>query len=135
MAFTQLIYLAADTILIAEENVLLIKRKNEPFKGMWAFPGGFVDEGEDLPNAAARELLEETSVSVDAERLSQFKTYGKPGRDPRFHTVSVVYAVHLNEKPDAMAADDAAEVAWFSLDKLPEMAFDHKAILEEYLLY
>jgi 8-oxo-dGTP diphosphatase len=135
MAFTQLIYLAADTILIAEEHVLLIKRKNEPFKGMWAFPGGFVDEGEDLPNAAARELLEETSVAINPERLTQFKTYGKPGRDPRFHTVSVVYAVHVNKKPEAIAADDAAEVAWFSLTKLPKMAFDHSAILEEYLLF
>lgn len=133
MAFEQNIYLAADTIVIANDQVLLIKRKFDPFQGMWAFPGGFVDEGEDLMQAASRELLEETGVEVKPKDLVQFKSYGKPGRDPRFHTVSVVYAVRLKEQPLAIAADDASEVAWFGLSELPEMAFDHREILEEYL--
>ena len=133
MEFKQEIYLAADTILIAEEEVLLIKRKNPPFQGMWAFPGGFVDEGEDLAEAASRELKEETCVELNPERLSQFMTYGKPCRDPRFHTVSVVYSAYVNRKPKTSATDDAAEVQWFSLVNLPKMAFDHKEILEEFL--
>lgn len=133
MAFTQNIFLAADTILIADNQVLLIKRKNDPFKGMWAFPGGFVDEGEDLHDAAARELLEETKVEVDAQKLTQVGAFGKPGRDPRFQTVSVVYSIKMNIRPVAKAADDAAEIGWFSLDHLPEMAFDHRMILDKFL--
>lgn len=133
MAFEQNIYLAADTIVVANKKVLLIKRKFDPFQGMWAFPGGFVDEGEDLMHAASRELMEETGVEVKAEQLLQFRSYGKLGRDPRFHTVSVVFSIRLYDQPLAIAADDAAEVAWFELTELPDMAFDHKEILEEFL--
>ena len=133
MAFTQNIYVAADTIVIAENQVLLIERKNEPFKGMWAFPGGFVDENEDLANAAARELEEETCVKVNPDSLIQVGAFGKPGRDPRFHTVSIVFCVELSERPQAQAADDAAKTGWFALDDLPEIAFDHGEILRDFL--
>lgn len=133
MAFTQNIYVAADTIVLAENQVLLIERKNEPFKGMWAFPGGFVDENEDLANAAARELEEETCVNVKPDSLIQIGAFGKPGRDPRFHTVSIVFYVALPEQPCAEAADDAAKIGWFALDDLPEMAFDHSEILRDFL--
>ena len=133
MAFEQNIYIAADTILVANDRVLLIKRKFDPCQGMWAFLCVFVDEGEDIMDADAREMIEETGIELSASELVQFKSYGKPGRDPRFHTVSVVYAIRLNYQPKAIAADDAAEVAWFSIDKLPEMAFDHREILEEFI--
>lgn len=110
--------------------LLLIKRLNEPFKDKWALPGGFVDENEDLIDAAKRELLEETSVTNLA--LEQFKTYGTPGRDPRGHTVSVVYYVITNKGIiNPKAGDDARETEWFNIKSLPKLAFDHDKIIEE----
>lgn len=133
MAIEQNILVAADTILLAENQVLLIRRKNPPFQGMWAFPGGFVDDGEDLIDAAARELLEETCVELRVDQLSQIGAFGKPGRDPRFQTVSIVFWAEVAERPNAKAADDAAEIGWFPLTNLPEMAFDHGKILADFL--
>jgi 8-oxo-dGTP diphosphatase len=104
-------------------EVLLIKRANEPFRGKWALPGGFVDKDEPLEDAAVRELKEETGLSNIL--LTQMHTFGNPGRDPRGHTVSVVFVGYLPLAAEAKAGDDAAEVDWFSLDKLPELAFDH----------
>ena len=112
----------------AKPRVLLIQRKKDPFAGTWALPGGFVDENEKLADAARRELLEEAGVAVDD--LEQHYTAGDPGRDPRGWTVSVVYLARVqpNElKP--IAADDAEAVAWFPLEKLPKLAFDHAMIL------
>jgi 8-oxo-dGTP diphosphatase len=110
-------------------QVLLIRRKKEPFAGSWALPGGFVDENEPLADAARRELEEETGVSV--ADLEQLYTAGDPGRDPRGWTVSVVYLTQVN--PDELkpvAADDADAVSWFPLDGLPPLAFDHAMILD-----
>lgn len=112
----------------ARPRVLLIQRKKDPFAGTWALPGGFVDANEKLADAARRELLEETGLEVN--EIEQLYTAGDPGRDPRGWTVSVVFlarvdAVHL--KP--VAADDAAAVAWFALDRLPKLAFDHAMLL------
>jgi 8-oxo-dGTP diphosphatase len=110
-------------------SVLLIKRKNEPFKSQWAIPGGFVDENETLKAAALRELREETSLDLNS--LEQFHTFGDPGRDPRGHVVSVAHFSLI--KPNlytVKAADDAQEAKWFALDNLPKMAFDHQTILE-----
>lgn len=124
--------LTVDVVLATREakpRVLLIRRKAEPFAGRWAIPGGFVEEGERLADAARRELQEETSV--DGIELEQLYTAGDPGRDPRGWTVSVVYLARV--KPDELkpiAADDAAEVKWFALDKLPALAFDHAMILD-----
>ncbi|MFO0806371.1 MAG: NUDIX hydrolase [Gemmataceae bacterium] len=112
----------------AKPRVLLIRRKKDPFAGTWALPGGFVDENEKLADAARRELLEEAGVAVGD--LEQLYTAGDPGRDPRGWTVSVVYLARVapNElKP--IAADDAEAVAWFPLEKLPKLAFDHAMIL------
>jgi 8-oxo-dGTP diphosphatase len=112
----------------AKPRVLLIQRKKDPFAGTWALPGGFVDENEKLADAARRELLEEAGVAVGD--LEQLYTAGDPGRDPRGWTVSVVYLARVqpNElKP--IAADDAEAVAWFPLEKLPKLAFDHAMIL------
>ncbi len=109
-------------------EVLLIRRAHEPFAGMWALPGGFVDENEDLPDAARRELEEETAVV--AGPLTQVGAFGKAGRDPRGWTVGVAYtALVSREGAVARAGDDAAEAAWFPLDSPPPLAFDHAEIL------
>ena len=125
------IYVTVDTLVfrktIDQTQILLIKRKNEPFKDAWAIPGGFVDENEDLEAAAKRELLEETQVKID--KVEQLKAFGKPGRDPRFHTVSVAFWGFVPENTVAKAADDAKEAGWFNIDNLPELAFDHREII------
>ena len=108
-------------------EVLLIKRAREPFEGHWAFPGGFVDKDESLEDAAARELLEETGLG--GIHLQQIGAFGDPGRDPRGHTVTVVFAGMLDEPAPVRAADDASEAAWHSVLRPPKLAFDHEKIL------
>ncbi len=110
------------------DEVLLIRRGREPFLGMWALPGGFVDQDEDLPQAAARELWEETGIR--ANDLTQVGAFGKPGRDPRHRTVSVVFAGRAEEDARAVAADDASHAEWYPLGSLPPLAFDHAEIIE-----
>ncbi len=128
---TSKIFVTVDAVIFrkttAATELLLIKRKNDPFKGKWALPGGFVDEGEDLAVAAKRELLEETGLKAD--RLEQLGAFGKPGRDPRQHTVSVAYTGFVESDTMVMAADDADEAQWFSVKVLPELAFDHADIV------
>lgn len=108
-------------------KVLLVKRKNPPFAGAWAFPGGFVDIDESLEVAALRELKEETGVGPVS--ITQVHSFGDPGRDPRGHSISVVYAGTLKEAVPPKADDDAADAAWFSLTDVPPLAFDHASIL------
>ena len=120
----------ADVVLIshdAKPRVLLIQRKKEPFAGTWALPGGFVDANERLEDAARRELREETGLEVGA--LEQLYTAGDPGRDPRGWTVSIAFLGRA-KRLRAKAGDDAAAVAWFPLDELPPLAFDHAMLLE-----
>ncbi|HBG27027.1 MAG: hypothetical protein A2Y10_04405 [Planctomycetes bacterium GWF2_41_51] len=107
-------------------RVLMIKRGSEPYKGKWAFPGGFVDMDEELEHAVARELEEETGLT--GVKLAQFYTFGKCGRDPRGRNITVAYiGVTKNEK--IKGGDDAAEAKWFEIDSLPEnMAFDHQNV-------
>lgn len=124
-----------DCILIrksgSKKEILLIKRKHDPFMGKWAFPGGFVEIDEDLDEGVRRELEEETGLKNI--ELIQFKTYGKPGRDPRGRTISVVYHGFIpDENLKIRAGDDAAQVAWIELDSLPQLAFDHEHILRDY---
>jgi 8-oxo-dGTP diphosphatase len=109
------------------KEILLIKRARDPFKGQWAFPGGFVDEDESLEDAAARELLEETGL--ENIHLEQVGAFGDPGRDPRGHTVSILFAAVLEIREEAKAADDAEDVGWYPVTHLPRLAFDHKKIL------
>ena len=117
-------------IFIYNENheFILIKRKNDPYKDCWALPGGFVDYGEKTEDAAIREAKEETSIDVELERL--FNVYSEPDRDPRRHTVSIVYLARGNFD-DAKADDDANDIGVFSFDVLEEkkLAFDHEKIL------
>lgn len=112
-----------------EHQILLIERKNHPFKNMWALPGGFVDMDEDIETAAYRELEEETSIKNI--KLTQFRAFGKPGRDPRGHTISIVHiGILQNSNQKIQAGDDAKNLQWFSINKLPELAFDHREIIE-----
>lgn len=114
-------------IELDDHGILLIKRKNYPFG--WAIPGGFVDYGESLEDAAMREAKEETGL--DVKLIRQFHTYSKPDRDPRHHAISTVYVAKATGKP--RAADDAAEVGVFTKDTLPSpIAFDHREILADY---
>jgi 8-oxo-dGTP diphosphatase len=111
-----------------QPRVLLIRRKHDPFAGRWAIPGGFIEMDETLEESARRELREETGLKVG--KLEQVGTYGDPGRDPRGRTISVVYLGRVKEAPGQLAAaDDAAELAWHRLDRLPALAFDHGDIL------
>ncbi|MET0758995.1 MAG: NUDIX hydrolase [Flavobacterium sp.] len=125
------IFVTVDVIITKIEQsvffLLLIKRKNDPFKDYWALPGGFVDENEDLEDAAIRELEEETQIKVD--HLEQIGAFGKPFRDPRGHMVSVAYFGMVPENTIATAADDAKEAQWFSIKNLPKLAFDHLDII------
>ena len=120
-----------NVILCKKESkfrLVLVKRKNEPFKDKWALPGGFVEQDEDLPEAAKRELQEETGLVV--EKNEQVGTFGKPGRDPRGRTISIVYLSLIHGEDQLHADDDAAEAAWFDIDNLPELAFDHSEIVK-----
>ena len=127
--------LTVDVVLVAsvdgQYRVLLIRRKNPPFEGRWALPGGFVEPHEPLEDAARRELWEETGTRP--ARLEQLHTFGTPGRDPRGWTVSVVYLALLGEGESGagqpQSGDDAAEVGWFDLLAPPPLAFDHADIL------
>jgi 8-oxo-dGTP diphosphatase len=111
-------------------KVLLIQRKSDPFAGRWAIPGGFIEMNETLEASARRELREETGV--ETAKLEQFRTYGDPGRDPRGRTISVVYLTFVNENEvHPEGADDAAAAKWYSLNRLPELAFDHAQILAD----
>jgi len=120
---------AVDLIIEIEgQGWVLIERRNPP--PGWALPGGFVEVGESLEQAAVREAREETCLEV--ELLGQFHTYSDPARDPRMHCISTVFVARAEGTPKA--EDDAQSVAVFPKDRLPEvMAFDHRKILEDYL--
>ena len=119
-----------DIIIETGHGVVLIKRRNPPYG--WAIPGGFVDYGESLEDAAVREAREETSLNV---RLAeQMHTYSDPSRDPRQHTITTVYIAVADGSPTA--GDDAAAAEIFDPENPPEnMAFDHDVILSDYIRY
>lgn len=131
---TQNIQLTVDAIVFGYSkkygvSVLLIKRKYSPFEGKWAIPGGFVLDTESLETAVTRELSEETGVKIDY--LEQLYTFGQPQRDPRNRVVSVAYfgLVKSSKFGKLKATTDASEAAWFGIDELPNLAFDHGEIL------
>lgn len=115
-------------------SVLLIQRLKEPYQGMWALPGGKVDEADvTLEQAAIRELREETHIIADTSDLTLVGVYGDKDRDPRGRYVSVAYELRYNGKHgNAVAGDDAGKVEWFPFDKLPPLAFDHQRILNDF---
>jgi ADP-ribose pyrophosphatase YjhB (NUDIX family) len=114
-------------IEIESKGIVLIKRKNPPYG--WALPGGFVDYGESLEEAAVREAKEETDLNV--KLTGQFHTYSDPARDPRHHSISTVYIAKAKGTPQAR--DDAADIGIFNDSSLPDaIAFDHRSILKDY---
>ncbi len=116
-----------DIIIEINDGIILINRKNPPYG--WAIPGGYVDYGESLEEAAIREAEEETSLKVRS--LIQLHTYSDPDRDPRKHTISTVFIAKGKGKPKAR--DDARDLGIFNKKNLPEpLAFDHRKILEDY---
>ncbi|MFP3870827.1 MAG: NUDIX domain-containing protein [Syntrophobacteria bacterium] len=117
-------------IEVQQEGLILIQRARPPYG--WALPGGFVDYGESLEEAARREAREETSL--DVELIGQLGAYSAPGRDPRHHTISVVFVARASGQPKA--ADDARELALFTEEDLPsQLAFDHAQILADYFVW
>lgn len=116
-----------DVIIQIEKQIVLIERNNPPFG--WALPGGFVDYGESLETAARREALEETGLTL--QNLQQFRAYSDPQRDPRHHTISMVFTARGSGQ--LQAGDDASSAKLFPLDALPEpLCFDHGQILNDY---
>lgn len=130
----QNIYLTVDAVVFKkttsgrEVEILLVKRKNDPFKGKWALPGGFVEENEDLQEAALRELKEETGLSVT--NVEQLQAFGKPGRDPRGPTVTITFVGWAKSEASVSPSSDAEDVRWFTLNDLPDLAFDHDVIIK-----
>jgi ADP-ribose pyrophosphatase YjhB (NUDIX family) len=124
-----------DTIIQKDSRVLLVERRNEPFKGYFALPGGFVNEGERVEDAAKREAKEETSL--DIELVDILGVYSDPRRDPRGHIMSTVFIGKIsynNEKIEPLAQDDAAAIDWIDLQKVEKinLAFDHEKIISDY---
>lgn len=122
----------ADCIVItkeAEPMVLLIQRGGEPFKGCWAFPGGFMEMNETGEQCAIRELEEETGLKVN--EVHQIGAYSKVDRDPRGRTITVAYLAIVDSPMEVTGQDDAAKAQWFPLSDLPLLAFDHKEIMED----
>ena len=122
----------ADCIVItreAEPKVLLIQRGSEPFKGCWAFPGGFMNMDETTEQCAIRELEEETGLQVN--NVIQIGAYSKVDRDPRGRTVTVAYLAIVDRPLVVIGQDDAAKAEWWPLSNLPELAFDHDKIMQD----
>ncbi len=129
--------MSGDTVLVrvtaAGREVLLIRRGRGPFSGAWALPGGFIEPFERPEDAARRELAEETGLAY-AGPLALVGVYGERGRDPRGWTVSAAYVGLIEgEAPEVLGGDDAEEARWFSVDALPELAFDHGTIVADAL--
>lgn len=119
--------ITVDIIIKCEDGVVLIERKNPPYG--WAIPGGFVDYGETVEEAAIREAKEETGL--DIKNLKQFHVYSEPSRDPRGHTISMVFTAKADGTPKA--GSDAKNIGMFTQATLPpNIAFDHKQILHDY---
>lgn len=121
----------ADCVVIAQatREVLLIQRGIEPFKGCWAFPGGFMNMDETTEQCAVRELEEETGLRVSS--LRQIGTYSKVDRDPRGRTITVAYLALIDAPVSVKGQDDAAQAQWFPLSALPPLAFDHAEIVQD----
>ena len=120
---------AVDAIVELDRKLVLVRRGKAPFKGMYALPGGFVEFGERLEDAVEREVLEETGLQCEVERL--LGVYGNPGRDPRGHTISIAYVLR-SFGGNLRAGSDAAGTALVATTKVPRLSFDHNVIVSEY---
>lgn len=122
----------ADCVVItreAEPKVLLIQRAIEPYKGCWAFPGGFMNMDETTEQCAIRELEEETGLKLDI--MHQIGAYSKVDRDPRGRTITVAYLAIIDKPVQVNGQDDAAKAEWFPINNLPHLAFDHQEIMTD----
>ena len=122
----------ADCVVITKEEqpkVLLIQRSADPYKGCWAFPGGFMNMDETTEQCAIRELEEETGLRVSD--VHQIGAYSKVDRDPRGRTITVAYLAIIDKPVQVTGQDDAAKAEWFPLSALPELAFDHAEIMRD----
>ena len=119
--------LAVDAVIVNNNSIVCVKRKNIPFKGMFALPGGFMDIGETTEQAIIRESLEETGLHIEIVKL--LGVYSEPLRDPRGHVVSICYLATSKDIP--IPGSDACEIKLFSLAKIPQLAFDHNRIIDE----
>ena len=122
----------ADCVVItkeAEPKVLLIQRGADPYKGCWAFPGGFMNMDETTEQCAIRELEEETGLKLTT--IKQIGAYSKVDRDPRGRTITVAYLAIIDKPAQVTGQDDAAKAEWFPLLALPELAFDHADIITD----
>lgn len=122
----------ADCVIVSEDaqgchRLLLVQRGNEPFKGCWALPGGFMEMDETLEECARRELKEETGLET-AARFEELKSFSTLDRDPRGRTITVAFLAVV-PMAEVKGNDDAAEACWFSFDELPQLAFDHDEIV------
>lgn len=113
----------------AEPKVLLIERGADPYKGCWAFPGGFLNMDETTDQCAVRELEEETGMKI--QELQQIGAYSKVDRDPRGRTITVAYLAVIDSPCEVIGQDDAVKAQWFPLDALPKLTFDHKKIMHD----
>lgn len=132
----------ADVVAITKEEepkVLLIQRGNEPYKGCWAFPGGFMEMDETTEQCAIRELEEETGLTLKSilrepqDKLIQLGAYSKVDRDPRGRTITIAYLAVVDTPLTVVAQDDAAKAQWFPVNALPPLAFDHDEIMTDAL--
>ncbi len=125
-------FLTVDTVVMENSSILLIKRKNDPYKGSWALPGGFVEYGETVENAAVRETKEETGLDVKLKEL--VGVYSDPKRDPRGHTVTVCF-LGINIGGILKSATDADDAKFFDLKEIKalDLAFDHERIIQDSL--
>lgn len=122
--------ITADGIILNNGKILLIKRKNPPFKDKWALPGGFVEYKEKTEDAAVREVLEETGLKTKV--IDLIGVYSDPNRDPRGHTITVAYL--LEPYAGALSkGDDASDARYFEMNNLPELSFDHEKIINDVL--
>lgn len=122
----------ADCVVMTKEavpQVLLIERGADPYKGCWAFPGGFMNMDETTEQCAIRELEEETGMKVSD--LHQIGAYSKVDRDPRGRTITVAYLAIVDAPFAVIGQDDAAKAQWFPIDALPPLAFDHEEIMQD----
>ncbi len=122
-----MIQLTVDLVILEKDQIYLIKRKNDPFKDFWALPGGFVEYGERVEEAALREAKEETGMDIKINKL--IGVFSDPRRDPRGHTVSIVYLAEPYGIP--RSGSDAKDIKRFKVSQLPQLAFDHEKIIKE----
>lgn len=127
----------ADCVVFAREGgeayVLLVERGHEPYRGAWAFPGGFMEMDETAEECATRELREETGLEAAPESLVQIGAFTAVDRDPRGRVVTVAFVCSMDGRRQVCGGDDAARAEWFPVNELPELAFDHKEIMSKAL--